>query len=60
MAGMVVLGKAPWAPPLQVAMSSASSRHMISGVPIAAAGVVPYVELAGHGLRFMLQQNRRA
>ena len=52
--------------PFMVAMSSALSLsravqsnqgHMISGVHIAAAGVVPYVDMPGHGLKFLLQSN---
>ena len=29
--------------------------HMLSGVPIRAAGVVPYVNLPGRGVHFLLQ-----
>uniref|UniRef100_A0A7S2FPM9 Nudix hydrolase domain-containing protein n=1 Tax=Haptolina brevifila TaxID=156173 RepID=A0A7S2FPM9_9EUKA len=60
-------GHSSWAPPTKMAMAASSSGHtvklnlegdfLISGVRIAAAGVVPYVDLPGHGLRFMLQSN---
>ena len=31
------------------------SGHMLSGVPIRGAGVVPYVNLPGRGVHFLLQ-----
>jgi len=46
----------PGKAPRPTARSKAAAGHMVSGLQVQAAGVVPYVEMPGQGVKFLLQK----